>query len=245
MVHRKVMRRRVVVTGIGLCTPIGLGREATWQALVAGQSGIGPITRFDTTQFATRFAGEVKGLDPSTFIDKREAKHLDPFVIYAMYAAQEAVAHAGLRISADPADPTGPFDPARTLPVGVRDDGTYACDRVGVYVGAGLGGVTHIESTHTTLMTKGPGRMSPYFVPQIIVNMAPGVISLRMGFKGPNLSQVSACSSGAHAIGEAARAIQSLNGHQMDGRALKVNEAQEKTGGSRGGGGGGGGGGRW
>jgi 3-oxoacyl-[acyl-carrier-protein] synthase II len=202
------MRRRVVVTGIGLCTPLGLDRETTWKALIAGTSGIGPITRFDTTQFATRFAGEVKGLDPTTRIDKREAKHLDPFVIYAIFAAHEAAEHAGLRISPEPADPPGAFSAARALPTGVRPDGAYACDRVGVFVGAGLGGVTHIESTHTTLMQKGPGRMSPYFVPQIIVNMAPGVISMRMGIKGPNMSQVSACSSGAHAIGEAARVIQ-------------------------------------
>ncbi len=201
------MRRRVVVTGIGLCTPLGLDRETTWKALVAGQSGIGPITRFDTSQFATRFAGEVKGLDPTTRIDKREAKHLDPFVIYAIFAAHEAAEHAGLRISPEPAEPSAAFDPNRPLSTGVRPDGSYACDRAGVFVGAGLGGVTHIESTHTTLMQKGPGRMSPYFVPQIIVNMAPGVISIRLGCKGPNLSHVSACSSGAHAIGEAARVI--------------------------------------
>jgi 3-oxoacyl-[acyl-carrier-protein] synthase II len=202
------MRRRVVVTGIGLCTPLGLERETTWKALISGQSGIGPITRFDTSQFATRFAGEVKGLDPTTRIDKREAKHLDPFVIYAIFAAHEAMEHAGLRISPEPADAPGLFDPNRALPLGVRSDGAYPCDRVGVFVGAGLGGVTHIESVHTTLMQKGPGRMSPYFVPQIIVNMAPGIISIRMGLKGPIISQVSACSSGAHAIGEAARVIQ-------------------------------------
>jgi 3-oxoacyl-[acyl-carrier-protein] synthase II len=200
------MRRRVVVTGIGLCTPLGLDRETTWKALIAGQSGIGPITRFDTSQFATRFAGEVKGLDPTTRIDKREAKHLDPFVVYAIFAAHEAIEHAGLRISTERADPSGCFDPGRPLQTALAD-GAYPCDRVGVFVGAGLGGVTHIESTHTTLMQKGPGRMSPYFVPQIIVNMAPGVISMRLGVRGPNMSHVSACSSGAHAIGEAARAI--------------------------------------
>ena len=200
------MRRRVVVTGIGLCTPLGLDRASTWKALIAGQSGIGPITRFDTSQFATRFAGEVKGLDPTTRIDKREAKHLDPFVVYSIYAAHEAAEHAGLRIATERADPTGCFDPQKPLATALVD-GAYPCDRVGVFVGAGLGGVTHIESTHTTLMQKGPGRMSPYFVPQIIVNMAPGVISMRLGIRGPNMSHVSACSSGAHAIGEAARAI--------------------------------------
>lgn len=208
VLNREAMRRRVVVTGIGLCTPLGLDRESTWKALIAGQSGIGPITRFDTSQFATRFAGEVKGLDPTTRIDKREAKHLDPFVIYSIFAGYEASEHAGLRVNPEPADPPGLFEPGKPLRMGVNADGSYPSDRVGVFVGAGLGGVTHIESTHTTLMTKGPGRMSPYFVPQIIVNMAPGVISIHMGLKGPNMSQVSACSSGAHAIGEAARAIQ-------------------------------------
>jgi len=203
------------VTGIGLCTPLGTDRETTWKALIAGQSGIGPITRFDTSQFSTRFAGEVKGLDPTTRIDKREAKHLDPFVIYALFAAHEAVEHAGLSVSPEPADPPGCFDLGRTLATGVREGGAYPCDRVGVFVGAGLGGVTHIESTHTTLLQKGPGRMSPYFVPQIIVNMAPGLISIRLGLRGPNLSHVSACSSGAHAIGEAARAIRSGDADAM------------------------------
>ena len=207
------MRRRVVVTGIGLCTPLGIGREATWKALIAGQSGIAAITHFDSTQFATHFAGEVKGLDPSTYIDKREAKHMDPFVHYALYAATEALAHSGLKISpelADPVPPAGasvPFDPRTPLTIGVRADGSYAADRVGVYMGAGLGGVSHIESQYSTMTQKGPGRMSPYFVPQIIINIAPGLVSIRAGIKGPNMSQVSACSTSAHAIGEAARAI--------------------------------------
>ena len=207
------MRRRVVVTGIGLCTPLGLGREETWKGVLAGQSGIGPITHFDSTQFATKFAGEVKGLDPSTYIDKREAKHMDPFVHFALFAAREALAHAGLKVNPEPAEKTGPgadnrpFDPRSPLLTGVRADGSYPCDRIGVYMGAGLGGVTHIEIQHTTLITKGPGRMSPYFVPQIIINIAPGLISIREGIKGPNMGQVSACSTSAHAIGEAARVI--------------------------------------
>ncbi|MFO0577868.1 MAG: beta-ketoacyl-ACP synthase II [Polyangia bacterium] len=202
------MRRRVVVTGIGLCTPLGVGREVTWRALLAGQSGIGPITHFDTTTFTTKFAGEVRGLDPTTFLDKREAKHIDPFVIFALYAAYEALAHADLKVSPEPADRPGAFDPGQVLAMGVRPDGTYPCDRVGAYIGAGLGGVTHIESTHSTLLSRGPGRMSPYFVPQIIINMAPGLLSIHKGLRGPNMSHVSACSSGAHAIGEAMRAIQ-------------------------------------
>jgi 3-oxoacyl-[acyl-carrier-protein] synthase II len=194
------MSRRVVVTGIGLCTPLGVGREVTWQALLAGQSGIGPITHFDASRFATRFAGEVRGLDPGSYIDKREAKHLDPFVHFAIWAADEAQAHAGLVIEKGAQE----VGPPGTLLAG----GSYPADRVGVYIGAGLGGVTHIEKQHTVLMEKGPGRMSPYFVPQIIVNIAPGLISIRTGAAGPNMSPVSACSSGAHAIGEAARAIE-------------------------------------
>lgn len=202
------MRRRVVVTGIGLCTPLGVGREETWRAVLAGKSGIGPITHFDTTPFATKFAGEVRGLDPTTFLDKREAKHIDPFVIFALYAAYEAMEHGGLVISPEPAEPAGSFDPSTPVPSGVREDGSYPCDRVGAYIGAGLGGVTHIESTHSTLLSRGPGRMSPYFVPQIIINMAPGLLSIHKRLRGPNMSHVSACSSGAHSIGEAMRAIQ-------------------------------------
>ena len=199
--------RRVVVTGIGLCTPLGLGRESSWKACVAGQSGIGPITRFDHTQFATHFAGEVKGLDPTTLIDKREAKHLDWFVVFALFAAEEAMAHAGLAVSPEPLDRPGLFRPGEPLQIGVRTDGSYPCDRVGVFIGAGLGGVSHIESTHSTLIERGPSRISPYFVPQIIINMAPGLLSIRKGLRGPNMSQVSACATGAHAIGEAARTI--------------------------------------
>lgn len=206
------MQRRVVVTGIGMCTPLGLGREASWKACVAGQSGIGPITHFDSTHYSTHFGGEVKGLDPTTFIDRREAKHLDLFVIFALYAAEEAIAHAQLRINPEPADKPGLFNPHAPLETGARSDGSYPCDRIGVFIGAGLGGVSHIESTHTTLTERGPGRISPYFVPQIIINMAPGLLSIRKGIKGPNMSQVSACATGAHAIGEAARTI-------MDGAA--------------------------
>jgi 3-oxoacyl-[acyl-carrier-protein] synthase II len=181
--------------------------------VLAGQSGIGPITHFDSTTFATKFAGEVKGLDPSTFIDKREAKHMDPFVHYALFAASEALAHSGLKVNPEPADKVPPagapqaFDPTSPIITGVRPDGSYPCDRIGVYMGAGLGGVTHIEIQHTTLTQKGPGRMSPYFVPQIIINIAAGLISIREGIKGPNMGQVSACSTSAHAIGEAARVI--------------------------------------
>jgi 3-oxoacyl-[acyl-carrier-protein] synthase II len=179
------MERRVVVTGIGLVTPLGIGRDETWNALVAGKSGIGPITQFDVTDFATKFAGEVKQWDATRWIEKRDAKTYDRFLQFAVVASQLAKEDAGLVIDEKNAD------------------------RVGVYIGAGLGGVATIEKTHSALLEKGPRRgISPYFVPMIIVNMAPGLVSIRFGAKGPNFSHVSACSTGAHSIGEAMRAIQ-------------------------------------
>jgi 3-oxoacyl-[acyl-carrier-protein] synthase II len=179
------MARRVVVTGIGLITPVAIGTEETWQGLLAGKSGIAPITHFDTSGFATRFAGEVKGFDPTRWMSSREAKNIDPFVQYAIAAASLAVEDSGLII-----------------------EGEFA-ERVGCFVGAGLGGVTTIEAACKTLAEKGPRYgISPFFVPMIIVNLAPGQISIRLGAKGPNVSQVSACSTGAHAIGDAFKVIQ-------------------------------------
>jgi 3-oxoacyl-[acyl-carrier-protein] synthase II len=179
------MARRVVITGIGLITPLAIGTEETWQGLLAGRSGIGPITRFDHTAFATHFAGEVKGFDPTRWMTAREAKTLDPFIQYAMAAGSLAVADSGLEIS-----------------------GEFA-ERVGCFVGAGLGGVTTIEATCKTLSEKGPRHgFSPFFVPMIIVNLASGNLSIKFGAKGPNLSQVSACSTGTHAIGDAFRVIE-------------------------------------
>ncbi len=176
--------RRVAVTGLGLVTPLGIGHRDTWQRLVAGHSGIGPITLFDVTDYATKFAGEVRDFDPTVWIDKREAKSQDRFVQFAIVASQLAMDDAGLKVTPENAE------------------------RIGVYIGAGLGGVSTIERTYAALLEKGPRRgVSPYFVPAIIVNMAPGLVSIRFGCKGPNLSHVSACSTGAHAIGEAARLI--------------------------------------
>jgi 3-oxoacyl-[acyl-carrier-protein] synthase II len=178
------MARRVVVTGIGLVTPLAVGTEETWQALLAGKSGIGPITHFDHSQFATHFAGEVKDFDPTRWVTSREVRSLDPFVRYAIAAGALAVGDSGLKI-----------------------EGAFA-ERVGCFVGAGLGGVTTIEATCKTLWEKGPRHgISPFFVPAIIVNLASGQLSIRHGAKGPNLSQVSACSTGAHAIGDAFRVI--------------------------------------
>jgi 3-oxoacyl-[acyl-carrier-protein] synthase II len=179
------MARRVVVTGVGLVTPVAIGTEETWQGLLAGKSGIGPITHFDHSTFATHFAGEVKNFDPTRWMTSRESKQVDCFIQYAIAAAALAVEDSGIEIK-----------------------GEFA-ERVGCFVGAGLGGVTTIETTCKTLWEKGPRHgISPFFVPMIIVNLAPGQISIRHGAKGPNVSQVSACSTGAHAIGDAFRVIE-------------------------------------
>jgi len=179
------MERRVVVTGIGLVTPVGIGRDETWSAITAGKSGIAPTTLFDVSEFATKFSGEVKNWEPTRWIEKRDAKTYDRFLQFGVVASQLAKDDAGLVVDEKNAD------------------------RVGVYIGAGLGGVATIEKTHSALLEKGPRRgISPYFVPMIIVNMAPGLVSIRFGCKGPNFSHVSACSTGAHSIGEAMRSIQ-------------------------------------
>jgi len=178
--------RRVVITGIGLVTPVGNDLEAAWSALLAGTSGAGPITHFDTTLFATKFGCEVKGWEPSRFFDKRELKHLDRFLQFGVAAGMMAVADAGL---------------GTRVPAGEEH-------RWGAYIGAGLGGVQTIEDTFKSQGIKGPRHgFSPYFVTDIIINEAPGMVSIRTGATGPNMSHVSACSSGAHSIGEAMRVI--------------------------------------
>jgi len=178
------MSRRVVITGIGMISPLGVGTEENWQGLLAGRSGIGRITKFDTTNFATQIAGEVHGFDPIRWIAARESKSMDVFVQFAIAAGAMAVEDSGLKI-----------------------EGEFA-ERVGVFVGAGLGGITTIERTHDSLREKGPRHgISPFFVPGIIINLAPGQISIRHGAKGPNYSHVSACSTGTHAIGDAMRLI--------------------------------------
>jgi 3-oxoacyl-[acyl-carrier-protein] synthase II len=178
--------RRVVITGIGLVTPIGSDLEATWSSLLAGKSGAGPITQFDTTDFATKFACEVKAWDASKWFDKRELKHVDRFLQFGVAAAMMAVEDAGL---------------GAKVPAGQED-------RWGSYIGAGLGGVRTIENTYAAAKAKGPRHgFSPYFVTDIIINELPGMVSIRTGATGPNISHVSACSTGAHSIGEAMRAI--------------------------------------
>ncbi|WAS97684.1 beta-ketoacyl-ACP synthase II [Nannocystis punicea] len=171
--------RRVAVTGVGLISPLGVGNDENWRSLCAGRSGIGPITRFDASAMTTRIAGEVRDFDPTRWIPKKEVRQMDLFIQYAIAAAAMAVEDAKLGPPDDP-------------------------ERFGVYVGAGLGGLPVLEATHDSLREKGPRHgISPYFVPAIIVNLAPGQISIRHNYRGPNMSHVSACSTGAHSIGEA------------------------------------------
>lgn len=178
------MRRRVVITGLGMVSPLGIGVEKTWQALIQGKSGVVRITKFDPTGFDTQIAAEVKDFVPENFMEKKEIKRMDIFIQYAMASAMMAMEDAQLPITPQNAD------------------------RVGVVVGAGLGGLTTIESFHKILMEKGPGRISPFFIPALIVNEAPGQISIRFGAKGPNYSVVTACATGNHNIGDAWRMIQ-------------------------------------
>jgi len=179
--------KRVVITGIGLVTPLGTNLEETWKGLVEGKSGAGPITRFDSTLYATHFACEVKGWDSSPYLDKREAKHLDRFLHFAVGAGLMAMEDAGY------AD--------RKVPSGEEE-------RWGCFVGSGMGGIETIERAIHQIDEKGPRHgISPYFIVDIIPNMAPGLLSIKTGAQGPNMSHVSACSTGAHSIGEAARSI--------------------------------------
>lgn len=175
---------RVVVTGLGTVSPLGNSIPEFWDAIVKGKSGIGLITRFDTTGFDTRIAGEVKRFKPEEFLDKKEIRRMDLFVQYGLGAALEAVAAAGL-------DRENGVDP----------------DRAGVIIGSGIGGIETLEAQHSALVEKGPSRISPFFIPMMIADMAAGQISIRLGYRGPNFAAVSACASGAHAIGEAFRII--------------------------------------
>ncbi|SEN20898.1 3-oxoacyl-[acyl-carrier-protein] synthase II [Stigmatella aurantiaca] len=188
LLERNVSNRRVVVTGTGLITALGTGTEKNWQALLAGKSGIAPITRFDTAKLDTRFAGEVKDFQVEDFIDRRESRRMDLFAQYALAAADLAVRESGLPVGAD--KPNG-----------------YEPERVGVIVGSGIGGISSLEEQHKKGLEKGFDRLSPFFIIQMIINMAPGLISIRYGAKGPNWSPVSACATSAHAIGEAWKSI--------------------------------------
>jgi len=174
----QVARRRIVITGLGTVTPLGIGVTKTWEGLCQGRSGIGPITRFDASNFPVRIAGEVQGFNPGDFIPKKEIKKMDTFIHYAVAASQEAMDDANLKISPENAD------------------------RIGVYVGAGIGGLPAIEHYHKVLLERGPERVSPFFIPMVIINLASGQIAIRFGAKGPNSCAVTACATGNHCLGD-------------------------------------------
>ena len=178
------MTRRVVVTGVGLVSAVGIGTEETWQSLLAGRSGVAPITHFDTTGFAATIAAEVKGFDPFLYVEKKEVKKMGLFIQFALAAAQFAMEQAQLKITPDLAD------------------------RTGVYIGSGIGGFDVIEREHTALMQGGPRKISPFFIPAAIVNLAAGFVSIRWGAKGPNSATCTACSSSTHAVGDSFKLIQ-------------------------------------
>ena len=173
------MNRRVVITGLGLVTPLGIGVEKNWKALCAGESGVAPITRFDTTDFQTTIAAEVKNFHPEDFLPKKDAKRTSLFIAFSVAAAGMAVEDAGITIDSRNAN------------------------RIGVLTGCGLGGLSILEEITRTVYSKGPRRVTPFFIPMMIGNMAPGIISIHFGAKGPNASIATACAAGAHAIGEA------------------------------------------
>lgn len=179
------MSRRVVVTGMGAITPVGNDVASTWRALLDGKSGAGPITHFDASSFPVRFAAEVKGFDPLQYMEKKEAKRADQFTQYAVAAARQAMTHAGL------AEQNGQ-DP----------------DRIGVIVGSGIGGLKIFEEQHDVYRQRGPGKISPFFIPMFISDIAAGIVSMQFNAKGPNYATVSACATSAHAIGDAYRTIQ-------------------------------------
>ena len=173
-----------MVTGVGLVSPVGIGTEETWKSLQAGRSGAGPITLFDASQHSSRFACEVKGFDPLRWVEKKEVKKMDRFIQFAVAAADFALEDSGLKV----------------------DAGNN--EMVGVYIGSGIGGFATIEREHTILMERGPSRISPFFIPAAIVNLASGWISIRSGAKGPNSATCTACTTSAHAIGDSYRLIQ-------------------------------------
>ena len=178
------MSRRVVVTGVGLVSPVGIGTEATWQAVLQGKNGIGRITEFDAADFACRIAGEVKGFDPYKYIEKKEVKKMGRFIQFAIAASECALSCSGLKVDADNEE------------------------QVGVYIGSGIGGFEVIEREHKNLLEHGPRRISPFFIPATIINLASGFVSIRTGAKGPNSATATACTTSAHSIGDSFKIIQ-------------------------------------
>ncbi len=177
-------QRRVVITGLGCVSPVGNTVTAAWDALIAGQSGIATITKFDASPFSTHFAGEVKGFNVEDYMPAKEARHMDTFIHYGMAAGIQAMQDSGLEVTEANAE------------------------RIGVIVGSGIGGLPLIEDTHQELMNRGPRRISPFFVPASIINMISGHLSIKYGLKGPNLAIVTACTTGLHCIGAAGRMIE-------------------------------------
>jgi 3-oxoacyl-[acyl-carrier-protein] synthase II len=174
----------VALTGVGLVSPLGIGTRENWEALKAGRSGVGPITRFDASQYPVRIAGEVKGFDPSLYVSKKDIKKMDTFIHYAMGATHHAMEDSGFKVTPENAE------------------------RVAVVIGSGIGGLPLIESQHRRVWEGGPDKFSPFFIPGLIANMPSGQVSIKYGAKGPNLATITACTTGAHAIGEAYRMIQ-------------------------------------
>ena len=177
------MSRRVVVTGLGMVTPLGLDTATTWEAIVEGRGGVGPITKFDAAGFPCTIAAEVRDFDPGKYLDRKDVRKLDTFSHYAIGATSEALKDARITI----------------------DSGN--AERIGVYIGSGIGGLGLLEKTHRDLMSRGPRRMSPFFIPGMILNLAAGNVSIVFGLKGPNLALATACATGSHAIGESVRLI--------------------------------------
>ena len=178
------MKRRVVITGVGLVTAVGVGTRETWSCLVKGKSGVGPITRFDTSDFPARIAAEVKSFDPAVFVEKKDVKKMDTFIHYAMAAAEFAMKDSELKIEGSEGE------------------------KVGVIIGSGIGGFGTIEREHEVLLKEGPRRISPFFIPSSIVNLAAGQVSIRYGARGPNSAPCTACSAGTHAVGDSFKIIQ-------------------------------------
>ena len=183
MDHQHSSRRRVVVTGIGLVSPLGVGTDATWDGILAGRSGIGPITRFDAAEYPSRIAGELPGFEPERFVEKKDVKKTDAFIQYALAASEFAMEDCGFEVTEENAT------------------------RVGVVIGSGIGGLPLIESMHDILRERGPNRISPFFIPGLIVNMAAGQVSIKYGAKGPSTAPCTACTTGLHAVGDAYRLI--------------------------------------
>tara|TARA_B100000959_G_scaffold85376_1_gene90772 strand:- start:9968 stop:11209 length:1242 start_codon:yes stop_codon:yes gene_type:complete len=179
------MDRRVVVTGVGIVSPLGVGTQESWKECLAGTSGVSPITKFDCEGFAVQIAGEVKDFDPLDYASRKDLKKMDYHIQYALAAAEFALDGAGLK----------------------GEDRPYSADRMGVLIGSGIGGLNMMEIHHRTLLDKGPGKVSPFFIPGLIVNEAAGWVSIKFGFKGPNSATCTACTTGSHAIGDACRIV--------------------------------------